>query len=169
MTFDSLIAERKLKTTAQFMQQSMWLVFLIAPGLLMIVRRSGLVRTGSMWMLGCTVLAFMLSFALRDAVRKIGHRNTEDKLVKEVKTYLESAPSVPVAPPAPPRAAVSQPVGRMGDAFVPCRAADFLPPQSVAPRAPGAGLAVFDAMPARDSIGVRLDYYAVLLPVRPTC
>ncbi len=169
MTLDNLIAERKLKSTAQFMQQSMWLVLPIAAALLMIVRRSGVVRSGSFWILGCTVLAFMLSFALRDAVRKIGHRNTEDKLVKEVKTFLENAPAVPVAPPAPPLAAASQPSGRMSDAFVPSRAADFLPPHSVAPRAPGAGLSVFDAMPAREFIGVRLDYYAVLLPVRPTC
>src|ERR1035438_8150021 len=80
MTFDLPIAEQRLKNTARLAHQSMWLLFLIAAGLMFAVRSSSQARTGSIWILGCAVLAFMFSFALRDAVRKLGHRNTENRI-----------------------------------------------------------------------------------------
>ncbi len=162
MTLDLPVTERRLKSTARLMHQSMWLLFAVAAGLMVVVRRSGMVRTGSIWMLGCAVLAFMLSFALRDMVRKVVRRNTEDKLVKDVKNYLQKEPVGPVVQAAPARTAASGP----DEEFVPGRANDFLRLKEIAPRGQGADLVVFDAIPARESTSVRLDFYPVLLPVR---
>src|ERR1700722_10767506 len=93
MNFPLPIAEQTLKNTPRHLHQSMWLLFAIAAGLMIIVGRSVPARTGSVWILGCAVMAFMLSFALRDVIKKVGHRNTEDRIVKDVKTFLESEPA----------------------------------------------------------------------------
>jgi len=143
----------------------MWLLFLIAAGLMVVVRRSIPARTGAVWILGCAILAFMFSFALRDLVRKVGHRNTEDRIVKDVKTFLEREPASPVLRPAPVKAAVS---GASGDPFVPSKSAGFIPLQGAAVYLTSAGdPVVFDAFPSRESIAIRMNFSAVLLPVRP--
>ena len=111
MTFDLAITEQRLKNTARVAHQSMWLLFLIAAGLMIVVSHSAAARTGSIWVLGCAVLAFMLSFAMRDMVRKAGHRNTENRIVRDVKIFLEGEPAVlfrklaTAAAPAPAEAA----------------------------------------------------------------
>jgi len=91
MTFELPIFERRLTNAARLIRLSMWLLFLAA-GLTIIVRRSVPARTGSLWFLGGAVLALVLSFALRDVVRRVGHRNTEDSIVRAVKTYIERQP-----------------------------------------------------------------------------
>jgi hypothetical protein len=145
----------------------MWLLFVIAAGLMIVVRRSVPARTGSIWILGCAVLAFMLSFALRDVVRKVGHRNTEDKIVNDVKTFLEREPAPLVAHPRPKIAAVSRTEGPTGDAFVPSKSAGFMPLKGAAFRTPTGEPVVFDAFPSREPVAFRMNFYAVLMPVRP--
>ena len=162
-----LIAEQRLRTAARLVRQSMWLLFQIAASLMMIVRRSAPARTGSIWILGCAVLALVLSFALRDVVRKVGHRNTEDKIVRDVKNFLETQPSLPDGQPVPAKAAVSQAAKPASDAFVPSRSADFVPLKGAATyRTPAADPVVYDAFPSRLPVGVRMDFYAVLAPVK---
>jgi hypothetical protein len=144
----------------------MWLLFLIAASLMMIVRRSVPARTGSIWILGCAVLAMALSFALRDVVRKVGHRNTEDKIVRDVKNFL-TRPSLPDGQPAPTKAAASQAAKAASDAFVPSRSAYFVPLKGAANyRTPAADPVVYDAFPSRGPLGVRTDFYGVLPPVK---
>jgi hypothetical protein len=94
MTFDLSIAERRLRNAVRLSFYSMWLLFAVAAALTMIVPHSVPGRTGSLWILGCAVLALMLSFALRDVVRKVGHRNTEDQIVRDVQTFLERQPAL---------------------------------------------------------------------------
>jgi hypothetical protein len=167
MTLDLPIAERKLRNTERLIHQSMWLLFLIAAGLMMVVRGSAPARTGSVWILGCAVLAFMLSFALRDVVRKLVRRNTEDKIVKDVKTFLEGQPAGPVERPAPARVAVSRTAGT-GNA-VPSKSAGFVPMKGAAAYRTPSDPVVFDAFPPRESASVRMDFYAVLMPVLDNC
>lgn len=173
MTFDLPIAERRLKSTARLMHQGMWLLFLIAVGLMLIVHRSVTVRTGSLWLLGCAVMAFMLSFALRDVIRKLVRRNAEDQIVKEVKTFLQKQDAGPVEPPAPADArvkdAVRAPAIQPGDAFVPCRAADFMGLKGMQPSQLESDLVVFDAFPSRESAAFRMDFHAILQPVVSNC
>jgi hypothetical protein len=167
MSFASPIAEERLKNTARFVQQSMWLLFVIAAGLLLIVRRSVPARTGSIWVLAFAVLAFMLWFALRDAVRKVGHRNTEDKLVKDVKNFLERQPVELVERRAPAAALSASPTP---ESFAPLNSADFVPLKGVAAyRTPVGDPVVFDAIPSRESVAVKMDFYAALMPVISNC
>jgi hypothetical protein len=169
MIFDLPIAERRLRNAARLVFYSMWLLFAIAAALTMIVRHSVPARTGSLWILGCAVLAFVVSFALRDLVRKVGQRNTEDQIVRDVQTFLERQPAVPVGQSAPAKAAASQEARPAGDAFVPSRSADFVPLKGAAAyRTPAADPVVFDAFPSRGPVAVRMDFHAVLLP-RPNC
>src|SRR5579862_2620738 len=140
MTLDLPTSERRLKNTARLMHQSMWVLLVISVSLMLIVRRAGAVHTGSIWILSCAVLAFMLSFALRDAVRKVGHRNTEAKLVKEVKSFLQTEP---VAVAAPVKVAVNQAVLQTDELPIPGRA-DFAPAKGINPREPESDLVVFD-------------------------
>jgi hypothetical protein len=170
MSFDLPIAEQRLKNTARLAHQSMWLLFLIAAGLMIVVRRSAPARTGSIWFLGCAVLAFMFSFALRDFVRKVGHRNTENKIVRDVKIFLETEPAILVRPPAPApaKAAASGPGGPVDD--VPSRSAGFVSLNgAVAYRTPAADPVVFDAFPSHSSVAVRTEFFPVLLPVMTGC
>jgi len=170
MTFDLPIAERTLKSTARLVQQSMWLLFIIAAALMIVVRRSVPARTGSMWILGCGVLAFMLLFALRDVIRKVGHRNTEDRIVKDVRTFLESEPAHEVRQPKPAIAAPTQPISPAGDAFVPSRPADFIPLKGAAAYRTSTGEpVVFDAFPSRESVAFKMSLYAVMQPVAHDC
>lgn len=148
MTFDLPIAERRLRNAARLIHQGMWLLFLIAAGLMAIVRRGASARTGSLWILGCAVLAFMLSFALRDAVQKIGRRNAEDKIVKDVKTFLGTQPAPPVVQPVPSESA----------GFVPLKGA-------AAYCAPAGDPVVFDAFLSHESASAGMNFHAVLLPV----
>ncbi|HLY18186.1 MAG TPA: hypothetical protein VKR61_13230 [Bryobacteraceae bacterium] len=147
------------------MQHSVWLLFIIAAGLILVVRGGGTLRTGSIWVLGCAVLAFIFSFALRDAVRKMGHRNTEDRLVNDVKHYLQAEPAAPATAPA---VAALQPAGCPGDAFVPTKAADFVQ-ERAAELILDADLVVFDAFPVRKSTCVRWSAGAVLVPAESAC
>lgn len=164
MTFDPPIAERRLRNTARSIHQSMWLLFPIAAGLMVVVRRGAPARNGSIWILGGAVLAFMLSFALRDVVRKIGRRNTEDKIVKDVKTFLERQPAPPVVQPVPAKAAVSRTASPVGG--VPSKSAGFVPLKGAAAyRTPAGDPVVFEAFPSHESIAIRMDFHAVLLPV----
>ncbi|MGA2740524.1 MAG: hypothetical protein ABSG65_24180 [Bryobacteraceae bacterium] len=168
MTFDLPIAERKLRNTERLVHQGMWLLFLIAAGLMVIVRRSAPARTGSVWILGCAILAFMLSFALRDVVRKLVRRNTEDKIVKDVKTFLERQPVGPVERPAPPKVE-SSPAPSPENA-VPSRPAGFVTlKDAVDYRSTFGYPVVFDAFPSRESATVKTDFYAVLMPVPHNC
>jgi hypothetical protein len=168
MSFDLPIAEQRLKNTARLAHQSMWLLFLIAAGLMIVVRRSAPARTGSIWFLGCAVLAFIFSFALRDFVRKVGHRNTENKLVRDVKIFLEAEPAILVREAAPAKAAASHPAVLEGD--VPSRSAGFVPLNgSSAYRTPATDPVVFDAIPSRPCVSVRTDFFAVMLPVITNC
>ncbi len=165
MTFELPIAERRLRFTSRMLHQGMWLMLLAAACLLLLVRTNISARTGSLWLVGCGILAFMLSFALRDVVRKVGHRNTEDKLVKEVKTFLEREPTELIERPVVVRverkaeAAASVP-GLPG----------FVALKGVSPySAPAGDPVVFDAIPAREAVTVKMDLYAVLLPVLSHC
>jgi hypothetical protein len=164
MTFDLPMAERRLRNTAWLVHQSMWVLFLLSAGLMVIVRRSAPVRNGSIWILGGAILAFMLSFALRDAVRKIGHRNTEDKIVKDVKNFLERQPAPPVVQTVPANAVASRTASPVGG--VPSKSAGFVPLNAAAAyRTPAGDPVVFDAFPSHESVAVRMNFHAVLLPV----
>jgi hypothetical protein len=168
MTFALPIAERTLRNTSRLFHQTMWLLLLIAAGLMTVVGRSAPARTGSFWVLGLAILAFMLSFAMRDVVRKIGHRNTEDKLVKEVKSFLETQPDEPAVRPAHAKLAVGAPPEPA--ASVPARPADFVALKGAAAyRTPAGDPVVFEAFPPRESVAVRMDFYAVLQPVSHNC
>jgi hypothetical protein len=168
MTFDLPIAERRLRNASRLIFCGMWLLFAIAAVLTMIVRHGVPAPTGSLWILGCAVLAFMLSFALRDVVRKVGHRNTEDQIVRDVQTFLEREPVLPARRPAPAKAAVSQTTSPAGDAFVPSRPADFVPLKGAAAYCmPASDPVVFDAFPSREPFAAGMDFHAVPLPVMP--
>jgi len=163
MTSNLPVAERKLRNTARLVHQSMWLLFFIATGLMIVVRRSVPARNGSIWIIGCAVLAFMLSFALRDVSRKVGRRNTEDKIVNNVKTFLESEPPHENRPPKP---AVIKPPAPAADALVPSRSAGFVPLKGAAVYSRSIGEpVVFDAFPSRQSVSFKMNFYAVLQPV----
>jgi hypothetical protein len=168
MTFDLPIAERKLRNTERLVHQGMWLLFAVAAALMVILRRSAPARIGSVWILGCAVLALMLSFALRDVVRKLVRRNTEDKIVKDVKIFLEREPVSPVKRPVLAEVTVRPATGP--EQAVPSKSAGFVPLKGAAAYRPPTGdPVVFDAFPSRDSASVRMDFYAVLMPVLPRC
>jgi hypothetical protein len=166
MTFDSPIAERRLRNTTRLVQQSMWLLFFIAAGLMIVVRRNVPVRNGSIWILGCALLAFLLSFAMRDVLRKVGRRNTEEKIVKDVKTFLETEPPHEDRRPRP---APTKPAAPVVDAL-PSRSAGFVPLKGAAAYSKSIGEpVVFDAFPARPSVSLKMNFYAVLQPVALDC
>jgi hypothetical protein len=79
MGFNPLTAERGLKSTTRWLHQGTWLLLLSGAGLIFVVRGSA-GRTGVLWILGCALLGLVLSLALRDVLRKLGRRNTEDNL-----------------------------------------------------------------------------------------
>ena len=164
------IAERTLRNTSRLVNQGMWLLFLVAAALMMILRRSASARTGSLWVLAAAVLAFMASFALRDLLRKVGHRNTENKIVSDVKSFLEREPVTLIERPIQVKAEASPAAVPVGDAFVPSESADFIPLKGAATLGtPDAEPVVFDAFPSREHVTLKMDFYAVLLPVRPGC
>jgi hypothetical protein len=166
MTFDLPSAERRLRSASRLVFYSMWLLFAIAGALTMVVRHSVPARTGSLWVLGCAVVAFLLSFALRDVVQKVGRRNTEDQIVREVQTFLEREP-LPVRHPVPVQRAASQAPRPADDIFVTPGSAGFAPLKGAAAYSVPAGdPVVFDAFPSRPA-AVRWDFHAVLPPVRP--
>lgn len=170
MTFDLHIAERRLRNASRFIFYSMWLLFAVAAALAMIVRHSAPARTGSLWIFACAVLALGLSFALRDAVRKMGHRNTEDRIVRDVQAFLERQPALQVGRSRPPKALPSQPAipAAAADPFVPSKWADFVPMSGAAARrAPAADPVVFDSPPSRRSVAVTVDFRALPLPPKP--
>ncbi len=74
--------------------------------------------------------------ALRDAARKLGHRNTENRIVRDVMTFLESELGLPVAD------------------TVPWRSAGFIPVNGAAPyRLAAPNPVMFDSIPQRESVG----------------
>jgi hypothetical protein len=106
----------------------------------------------------------MLSFALRDVVRKIGRRNTEDKIVKDVKIFFERQPAPPIVQPVPAKAVVSRTASPVSD--VPSKSAGFVPLKGAAAyRTPAGDPVVFEAFPSHESVAVRMNFHAVLLPV----
>ena len=170
MTFDLHIAERRLRNASRLIFYSVWLLFAVAAALTMIVRHSAPARTGSLWIFGCAVLAVGLSFALRDAVRKLGHRNTEDKIVRDVQAFLGRQPALQVGRSRPPTAVPSQPPSpaAAADPFVPSKWADFVPMcGAAARRTPAADPVVFDAPPSSRSVAVTVDFRAVPLTPKP--
>jgi len=169
MTIDTPIAERKLKNTARLMQQGMWLLFLIAAGLMLVVRHNAGVRIGSTWMLGAAVLAIMVWFGLRDVVKTLVRRNTEDRIVNDVKTFLQRQENTPVEPRPAAREAAAQPPVRHSDGFMPNSAADFVEMRSTAHSQPQPDLVVFDAFPARGSDTFQMRFHAILQPVLANC
>ena len=100
-------------------------------------------------------------------MQKAGQRNTQNKIVKDVKTFLERVRVLPVRLPAPAKAA-SHPASLAGD--VPSGWADFAAWSDPAAYSTPAGYpVVFDAIPLRESVAVRTDFFAVLLPARTNC
>jgi len=176
MSWDAPVAERRLKHTTRWMHQSAGLLLLITAGLMLVLRHNNAIRIGSLWLVGGAVLAFMLSFALKDLIRKLGYRATEERIIKDLQTYMHgSLGSAPVAQnderqPEPPQPqAVSQAVGHAGDAFVPCRAAAFLVLRDSKPLpVTSEDLVVFDAIPPLRSVEIRMNLFAVLMPVCTT-
>jgi len=176
MTWDAPVAEQRLKHTTRWMHQTAGLLLLITAGLMLALRHNNAIRVGSFWLIGGAVLAFMLSFALKDVIRKLGYRATEERIIKDLKTYMhghiETAPVVhndePQTEPPQPQGVI-QTVVRPGDAFVPTRAATFLELKKSMPLlGPGEDLVVFDAMPPRRSAELKMDLFAVLMPVCTT-
>jgi hypothetical protein len=168
MTLDLPISERKLRNAARWIFYSTWLLFAIAAILTVIVRHSVPASTGWLWILGCAVVAFGLSFALRDVVRKAGHRSTEDRIVRDVQTFLERQPAEAAeAAVQSGKAAMKQPAPT-GDAFVPSRPADFVPLKGAADlRTPDPGPAVFDAFPTRRPIANTMGSLSVIPAASP--
>jgi hypothetical protein len=110
----------------------------------------------------------MLSYALRDVVRKLVRRNTEDQIVKDVKSFLERQPAGPIERPAPVKAAVDSTAA--SQSAVPAKSAGFVPLKGAAAyRMPTGDPVVFDTIPPRDAVAVRTDFYAVLMPVVHNC
>jgi hypothetical protein len=110
----------------------------------------------------------VLSFGLRDVVRKVGHRNTENRIVRDVQTFLEGQPAHSVGQSAPAKAAVSQTAKPAAEPFVQLQSADFvLLKGAAAYRTPAADPVVFDVLPSRRPVAVRADFHAVLMPVMP--
>lgn len=167
MTFNLTTVEQRLRNTARVTHQSMWLLFLIAAGLMLVLRHSAPARTGSIWIMGCAVLALMLSFAMRDAVKKLGHRNTENRIVRDVKVFLETEPALPTMQPGTvvvsQKAAAEPAIPADG---VPTRPAGFVTLNgSAAYRTSDADPVVFDAISQRAHVAFRAEFFAVMLPV----
>jgi len=162
------IAERTLRSTSRLVTQGMWLLFLVAAGLMMVLRHSATARAGSLWILGLAILGFMASFALRDVLRKVGHRNTENKIVNDVKTFLEKEPALPMQRITRLKAA---PVMSANPAEAkPARRADFIALKgAVAYRTSAGEPVVFDAIPSRESLALKMEFHAVLMPVMTGC
>ncbi len=171
MTLELPIAEARLKTPGRLMrrggmqqnlaQQSRWLLLAVALGLMAVVRRGGDVRTGSLWLLGFAVLAFMLSFALRDVAGNVRRRLTEDQIVKEVRTFLQAQP-----PMAAQAAGLSAREDDGEPALTPSGTSDFVALDSAASGQQQDGeLVVFDAIAPRAAVAFRTDFHAVLQPV----
>src|ERR1039457_4402151 len=84
--------------------------------------------------------------------------------LKDVKTFLERQPAPPVVQPVPAKAAVSRTASPVGG--VPSKSAGFVPLKGAAAyRAPAGDPVVFEAFPSHESIAIRMDFHAVLLPV----
>jgi hypothetical protein len=168
MTLDSPISEQRLRNAARWIFYSTWLLFAIAAVLTVLVRHSVPARAGSLWIFGCAVVAFGLSFALRDAVRKAGHRNTEDRIVRDVQSFLERQPAEPAGQLAADKTVLKETAGLAGDAFVPSKSAGFVPLKGAADlRTPDPGPAVFDAFPTRGPIANPADSLNVIPPAPP--
>jgi len=168
MTLPFPLAYRKIKNPARLMQQGVWLLLFIAVALLVVLRVSGNLGSGSLWILGCAVVAFLLSVALRGVIRKLGHRNTESKIVHDVKAFLESQPPVEfrrhLTEPVPVSKMESREPEEKAD--VPGQATCFMPMSGeLKHREPGDDLVVFDAIPRHSGIEVRMNFFPVMTPV----
>jgi len=156
------------------MHQSAGLLLLITAGLMVVLHRSNAIRIGSPWIIAGLVLGFTFAFGLRDLIRRLGYRATEERILKDVRTYMNG--SLQKAAVAPEQQRQAEPVERPlvqtvacpSDAFVPCRVAAFLEPKdAMLPSGSNTDLVVFDAMPPRHRIEPRLDLFAIPLPVMP--
>jgi hypothetical protein len=160
MTFDSPIAEKGLRITSRFMHQRVWLLLPIAAAMTGIVRRGAPGSTAYLWFLGCGFLAFML------VRRKLGYRDTQDKLVRDVKTFLEKQSANLADPPAPLKPADVPKVVAVPHSGP----ADFVSLQVAAAfRRPAGDPVVFDAFPSRKSVAVRMDFRTPVLPAEASC
>lgn len=157
---------RKIKNPARLMQQGVWLLLVIAVSLLVIMRTSGTLGKGSLWILGCAVAAFLLSLTMRDVVRKLGYRNTQDKIVKDVKTFLETQPPLEVRQPVYRTPAVIAEVREEAEELIPRQATSFATMvRELTLHTPSDDLVVFDAISPRTPIALHMDFYPVMTPV----
>ena len=139
------VAERRLRSTSRLLSQGTWLLLVIAAGLMFVVRRNDAAHTPATWVVGAATLAMMGAYALRDIARKLGHRNTEDRLVKDVKAFLENQP---------PAAVLAT------DNCLPTGSAGFLPLQGAAALLTSAGTpVVYDIFPSRKVVDVSVDLF----------
>jgi len=159
--------ERTLRNSSRLLNQGMWILFAIAATLMMILRHSA----GSYWVLGLVVVAFLGWGVLRDVARRAGHRHTENKIVSDVKSFLQREPVAPLTPRAPiMKAAPIGSVDPLDDTFAPSRKADFIPLDGVTPyHISAAEPVVFDAIPGRDFGAMRTSFHAVLDPIPNAC
>ena len=165
MTNPFPMPSRSLKNPGRLMQQGVWLLAIIALSLLLVMRHSGNLGSGSFWIVGCAVGAFLLSLTLRDAARKLGHRSTEDKIVKDVKNFLENQPALEVHPPAP----VARPVvvaksAEEVEEVIPRQATNFLSMSSDT-QIPSDDLVVFDVIRPAVPVQVHMNFFPVMAPV----
>jgi len=170
MTFD-LPSERRVRGTTRWMHQAMWLLFAVFMALMVLARRDGAMSGESFWIPSVVLLAFMLSLTLRDLKRIAGHRNTEDKLVNEVKTFLQKESVRAPEASRQTETAASVTASASEDCNkVPREAAQFvLAEEPIGFREPCGDLAVFDAFPSRRLAGVKTRFHAVLQPVVAEC
>lgn len=135
------VADEGLRKAGHSVRKAVWLFVFVAAAVIIIFVRGVPQRTASLWILGSAVLAFLLSHALRSVVRQVGQRHTEDKLLRDVRVFLENQPAPPKPVPAP------QPT-RAADPFVPSGHAGFVPLKSIADfRTRAADPVVFDIFP----------------------
>jgi len=172
MSLDVSLDGQRFKNTTAFLHRAAGPSLMIAAGLMVALNRNNAVRISSPWVLACAVVGLILSFALRDVTGRLGHKATEDRILKEVIAYLhgntETAPAASVAPSEGREAAPSQTAAALpANNCMPRQAAGFLAWQQNPPvRLASQDLVVFDAMPPRRSIELKIDLFAVLMPVR---
>ncbi|MGO4880289.1 MAG: hypothetical protein ACLP59_05645 [Bryobacteraceae bacterium] len=166
VNFDA-IGERTLRNTSRLVNQGMWILFVISAALMIVLRRNSTSPSGPFWILGFAVLGFMALIVLRDFARKAGHRHTENKIVNDVKTFLEREPvaDLTARPMTRKLAAVSS--VDPADTLVPSKQAGFVELRGAFMRCtPDAEPVVFDAIPSHQSAPKQTEFYAVLMPVR---
>ena len=96
MTFDLLIAERRMKRIVWVVHHSTWPLSAIAASLMLTAGSSAISHRLSLWLLGYALVALVLSMALRRVARRLVQRNVEDQIVKDLRTFFQVEPASPV-------------------------------------------------------------------------